>query len=453
MRDAGQVRARGFRTLLTALAILVGAWSVAGCETLRSMTPSGRKAKETEVRLQQLQARNMRFSDDYVGRLMEAERLARPSLNDADQRMRVSGWLLGQANAAYITASGENPIIATLDLLTLAALSRMLIEDSVAPRYPAETECLLAAHRQLEAEAWELASTVLDPAQQATVRSLIVEWHKRNPDFENVTFVRFQDFVSVIGGEDAGQPGSMRSASLFGLIGLDPLAGLDPAVEQVELSRLLAQRAIFYAQRVPTLMDLQLERSLSRIAAGPESKRLQQQTASLTQSAERFAGVAEGLPDVIARERGALIRQTSDALSAQEATLRPMLAELRGALLAGDATATSVDQAARSIDALLARFAAKPGSADTQPGKPFDIDEYTRAAEEITRAANQLQQLLGTVGTQAPQLDRAVDASLLKGQSFVDYVFVRIAWLIVLLLVGILAVLLMYRWLTPRSRS
>lgn len=444
-----------FGLRVAAIAVLAGLTLLAGCETLRSMTPSARKAEETGVELQRLQARNMRFADDYVGRLTEAESLVRPSLGDADQRLLISGWLLGQANAAYIRASGENPIIGTLDLLTLAALSRMVIESWLAPRDPALAASFLPVHRELETQAWELASTVLDTTQQETVRNLFIEWHKRNPEFRNVVYVRFQDFVTIIGGE-ASKTSSTRESGLFALIGLDPLAGLDPAVEQVELSRLLAARAIYYAQRVPTLIDLQLDRSLARIAAAPGTKNLQEQTASLTQSATRFAGAAEGLPDAIAREREALVRQMSDALTAQEATLRPMLLELRGALEAGNTTAASVDQAVRSIDALVARFSKEPGSAGAGASKPFDINDYTRAASEITRAANELQQLLGSISTQSPHLDTALgtalDASVLKGRSLIDYFFVRMIWLIAILLVGILATLLLYRRLAPRIR-
>lgn len=435
---------------VAALAVLVGLTLFAGCGTLRSWTPSGRKAEATRVALQQQQARNMRFADEYVGRLIEAENLTRPSLADADQRMMISGWLLSQANAAYISASGENPITGTLDLLAVAALSRMMIESWLAPRYPAQTEPLLAAHRKLEANAWELASTVLDSKQKEAARNLLIEWYKRNPDFRNVMYIRFQDFVNT-NGEDTSKISSTGVGGLLGLIGLDPLAGLDPAVQEVELSRLLAARVTYYAQRIPTLLDLQLDRSLNRLTAAPASKALQQQVASLTQSATRFATVAEGLPDAIVREREALVRQMSDSLIAQEVTLRPMLLELRGAFEDGGTMATLVNQAVRSIDALAARFSKEPGSAGTGAGggKPFDINDYTRAAAEITRAANEVQLLLGSMGTQRPQIEIALDASVSKGRSLIDYLFVRIVWLIAIVLAGILATLFLYRWFAP----
>jgi PAS domain-containing protein len=432
--------------------MLAALMTLAGCDTLRSATPAAREARESKSQLQQLQARNMRFADDYVGRLIEASHRFEPSLGDARQRLMWSGWLLEQANAAYITASGDNPVVSTLDLLTLATLSRMVIEDTIAPRYPAQSAELVEAHRQLEAQAWQLASEVIEPAQQAALRNLYVEWRRQNSNVLSVSFVRFQDFTGIMRAQDS-QADVKKYSGLLGVVGLDPLSGLDPAVRQLEQSRLLAERAIYYAQRVPFLFDLQLDRSLNRMAAGTETQKLLQQGGSLTLSAERFAAVAEGLPDAVAREREAFIRQLSGELEAQQASLRPLLLELRGTLEAGNATAASVDQAVRSLDALVARFSAKPASAGgPAPARPFDINEYRQAAEEITRAADQLQQLLDSVGGRAPQIASVVDSSLGKGRALVDYLVLRVAALIVLLLAGILATLLAYRWLAPRVR-
>ena len=162
--------------------------------------------------------------------------------------------------------------------------------------------------------------------------------------------------------------------------------------------------------------------------------------------------MAEALPDEFGKEREALIRQLSELLTTQQATLLPMLVELRGALEAGNLTATSVDGAVRSIDALVARFKT-PRGAGTSHGRPFDITEYTQAADGITRTAVELRQLIGSIDAQAPQLSGTLAASVAKGQSLVDYFFVRVAWLIAMLCAGLLAVLLAYRWLAPRIRA
>ena len=92
-------------------------------------------------------------------------------------------------------------------------------------------------------------------------------------------------------------------------------------------------------------------------------------------------------------------------------------------------------------------------AADATPGRPFDITEYTQAADGITRTAVELQQLIGSIDAQAPQLGGTLEASAAKGRSLVDYFFVRVAWLIAMLCVGLLVTLLTYRWLAPRVRA
>jgi len=423
---------------------------LAGCQTFDELSPKSRKQAETSARLLQQQEQNMRFADHYVSSLIEAAHPQEFAIEDATQRYALSGWLLAQANSAFISASGDNAVIACLDLVALATLSRMAVEDIGPRRFPDQAAALLAVHRTLEAEAWKLSEWALTPTQQADLRTMLAKWHDQHAGADMAPFMRFQEFVQLAPTQRASAGKSLPS-SLIGLVGLDPMAGLDPAVRQVEQTRLLAARAIFYAQRVPILMDLQLDRSLNRMAAGPESRKLQQQTASLTSSAERFAAVAEELPADVAREREAFMRQLSELLNAQAETLTPMLLELRAALEAGNTTATSVDQAVRSIDALVARAKAPPAPGQA-PGRPFDVTEYTQAATEISRAAGELNQLLGALGTRGPELGTAVGASVEQGRTLVDYLFVRAAWLIGLLLGGLLAVLLAYRWLAPRIR-
>jgi len=103
----------------------------------------------------------------------------------------------------------------------------------------------------------------------------------------------------------------------------------------VEQSRLLASGPLLRAARA-VHHRLQLDRSLNRIAVDPDTRALLAQTGSISTSAERFAAVAEALPDEFSKEREALIRQLSELLASQQAILLPMLVELRGALEAGN---------------------------------------------------------------------------------------------------------------------
>jgi hypothetical protein len=423
---------------------------LAGCGTIRGMFPEDRKVEARATELLELQARNMRYADMYVGTLMEVTTHMEGAHSDPAQRYALSGWMLFGANSAFSHASAENAVLGTLDLVTLATLSRMIVETSGPARFPDQAAAMLAAHTELEAAAWELAAQILTLAQQADLRRVLTEWRQSHPDSEIAPFLRFQEFLSEAPTTSSKSRVSMPS-SLIGLVGLDPMSGLDPAVRQVEQSRLLAERAVYYAQRLPILFDLQLDRSVNRLAAGPESQKLQGQVASLTASAATFASVAQALPATISAEREALIAQLNETLTMQAATLRPLLVDMRGTLQAGTEAAASIDEATRSIDALVARFAKKPGEPAT--GRPFDVTEYTQAAAEIARAAAQLDQVIGSVGTQAPRLGAALEASAAQGRSLVDYFFVRVAWLIALLCIGLLATLLIYRRFAPRAQT
>ena len=435
---------------IMALAVTVAALGLAGCGAMRGMFPENRKEEARASELLQLQARNMRYADMYVGTLVESTAHLEDADSDPAQRYALSGWILAQANTAYTDASADNAVLGTLDLVTLAVLSRMMVETNGPARFPDQAAAMLAVHRDLEVAAWELAAQVLTQAQMEDMRRVLTDWREKHPDSQIAPFVRFQEFLSEV--QTGGSKTRVSApSSLIGIVGLDPMAGLDPAVRQVEQSRLLAERALYYAQRLPILFDLQLDRSVNRLAAGPESLKLQRQAASLTLSAERFAAVAEGLPGTLSAEREALIAQLNATLNSQAATLRPLLVDMRGTLEAGSAAAASIDEATRSIDALVARFSKKPGEPDN--GKPFDVNEYTQAAAEIAKAAAQLDQVIGSVGTQAPQLGAALSASAAQGRSLVDYFFVRVAWLIALLCLGLLATLLIYRRLAPRAQT
>ena len=113
----------------------------------------------------------------------------------------------------------------------------------------------------------------LTSEQQADLRRVLLDWRAQHMDVETAPFVRFREFVGALP-STTSQRGIRLPTSLIGLVGLDPMAGLDPAVRQVEQSRLLAERAIYYAQRVPIIVDPQLDRSLTRISVDPDTRAL-----------------------------------------------------------------------------------------------------------------------------------------------------------------------------------
>jgi hypothetical protein len=419
-----------------------------GCSTIQSVLPGARAAEKLKLQTQERQARGMRFADEYVGRVVEETTRFRADFRGPDAQRLLLDWTLTQSNFAYTMAAGPSPLVNILDLVTLAVLSRMVVEDTLVPQYPQQGAALLELHRDLEAKAWKLTDDVLTPAQAEEFRGVLAQWRRQNPKVNSVAFIHFIDFAKAIGRPSPGEiapPGG-----LFAFLGLDPLASLDPAVRQLEQTRLLAERTIYYLQRVPYILNLQVDRASSELLARPEVQGLLRDSDRISASVERFAGVAEAFPAKLTAEREALIRQLSGELLTQQQSMRPMLAELRATLEAGDTTATSVEGLIQAIERMMARFPANPIHVQA-PQQGFDIQQYTAAAAEFGRTAQELQRLVGSIDAQAPALANSLDAAIARVDTLVDRLFWRLASLLVLLVLAILFAALAWRRMTrPR---
>jgi hypothetical protein len=225
-------------------------------------------------------------------------------------------------------------------------------------------------------------------------------------------------------------------------------------VREITQSRELAERTIYYAQRVPNLLDMQVERLTLEFATMPETKRLLADADSVSGAASIAGRVIGDFPGLLSGEREAAIRQFMDAIKIETANIRQLALDVRATLEAGTATSNSLNATIRSFDQMVAGFdkPAPAGAPAQAPGRPFDITEYTAAAAEITRAANELQQLIAGVGKDSPALVQAADRATLRLQDVVDHAYWRIAQLIVLLLLGGLGAALTYRAIARRWR-
>jgi hypothetical protein len=398
--------------------------------------------------VEELQLKVMRFADVYVGGVIEPTQAFQQSTDDPAERLKAQDWKLSQSTAAYTIATGPNPIANALDMVVLATLSRMVIEDSwVTHRLGARAVPLRDAHRSLEPRARALLVDVLTPAQMSELDGIMKDWRERNPNIRYVTYVHFADFAKSIG---RGGPGDGGQEGLFQLLGLDPLSNLDPAVREITQSRQLAERAIYYAQRVPNLLDMQVELLTNRVVAMPETKRVLEDASHLGGLAASAGRQIDDLPALLAREREAAIRQVMDSINIQSAQMSKLANELRAALEAGTATSNSLDTTIRSADQLVARFdkPKPPGSAEKPPGRPFDITEYTAAAAGIAHTANELQQLIASLERGAPAVAQSADRAASNLQAVIDHVLWRATLLGLLLIVGGFGSALAYRRFT-----
>jgi len=273
-------------------------------------------------------------------------------------------------------------------------------------------------HRELEAEAWKLAADFLTPTQQADLRPRAARLAGTAHGRRDGSIPAFREFVNVMPSKTRSRP--RPSSSLIGLVASIPMPASIPAVRQVEQSRLARRAGHLLRAARAVHHDLQLDRSLNRIAVDPDTARCwHRPAASARRRAFRRGG--EALPDEFSKERGALIRQLSELLSNQQAILLPMLVELRAALEAGNLTADLGGRSRRSIDAWWAAQG-PPGRAT--PGRRSTSLSTRRRPRHHAVPLSNCSSLIGSLdrrpGNSAPRSSRRWPRPLV-----IDYLFVR----------------------------
>lgn len=434
------------RVLVVALLTATSCSVVSG--TVGKVTGSTQK-EEMKSTLAVLQNQVMRFADDYVTLVGQAA--ASIDAKSPEERLTVVGWRLRQATGAYDIASGTNPSVNAIDMAVLVTLTRLVVERHWNPRVFGESgRPLLEVLRRLEPRVWQLVPA--DEAEVQDAREQIGSWVDKHPDVHEVAGLRAMDLTS--GSRTAGGLGS--PGDILAALGL---SGLDPAVEQIDQSRILAERALYYAKRWPMLLDLQAQHMALELSLQPASKQVLMDVDRVSRAAESMGNLADTLPDLVDQQREAAIRQAMEGLQAQGEEAQELLIHLKGALDSGKEAADSVDRATASIQSLMGK--ANPGTANPAPGAParkaFDIDDYTRALEELRKTTADLRMLVESLDRSAPRVqalvDHTVEQASSRGEALADHVFRRAIALIVVLLGGILAVSLAYRWFSARVRG
>jgi hypothetical protein len=434
---------------LRLLLLILVATILPGCALWPKISGKDKQGQQQAQKLDVAQLKCQRYADGYAGKVLETTRPMVNRVGDAAVASHLIYWQITQLNSAYTIATGPSPLLCQLDFVVLATLSRMVVENTLVPIDRDSMHPLAVAHLKLEQEAWLNVQELLTPEQLQELRGLIAAWRSRNPQVTLVGFVRFSEFAQAAGWtvEAGSKPGS-----LFGLIGLDPLAGLDPAVRQIEQTRLLAERVIFYMQRVPYLLDLQTERVVAQATLAPQVERVNASLERASRAMTDYATIGANLPELLAKERDVLVQQLSGELLRQEFELRGLLSETQTTLAAGSETAAAINSAVVALDHLVARFSrGEPGMEST--GRPFDITEYTAAAAQFTSTARQLTQLLETLGREGQPAAAAVAGSVEAGRELGDYLFWQALLLGLLLIGGALSAAIAYRAIDRRISS
>lgn len=230
---------------------------------------------------------------------------------------------------------------------------------------------------------------------------------------------------------------------------------LDPAVRELAQTRQLAERSIYYLQRAPNLLDMQIERLSYQLAATPEVQSLLMNTERFGIAAEFTGRLFDQLPGAFASERDATLRQVSALLAAQEGQLRELFIELRATLEAGTDTASAI-QGALGVAHELAKPTRKQRAAADSPsaqGRPFDITEYTAAAREFSSTADELQALISEAVASMDEMTNLATVARRDVEALVDHTFRRLFQLLGLVFILVILILTVNFKLKNASRT
>jgi hypothetical protein len=402
----------------------------------------------------------MRFADSYASLEAQAadDFIAKASTPEA----RIAGvkWKLSQATAAYIDASGPNAALNALDLVVLATASRMVVESYGMEVFGEVALPVLETQRRLETNAWAMANQLLKPHQQKELKDMIEAWRRQNPNQRHVDAIRFRELATAVG--KAQQVATPPPNSVFSLLFLNPLSGLDPTALAIQETRQLAERAMYYSQRMPTLLNWQIQLLSLELVNQPETKQILSDTERLTRSTEAFARVADQLPQLVNDQREAAINQILAglanertnllaSLATEEQKARALLAETRETLNAGSQMAVSVNTTIQSLDTFVRSVSpATNRPTSSTNSKPFNVLDYGAAAGQVGSAARDLGALLTSVNESTPELARLRRETTDDAQRVVDHTFWLGLVLILILLVGALVAGLTYRILAAK---
>ncbi|MGE0160598.1 MAG: hypothetical protein AB7T31_14405 [Gemmatimonadales bacterium] len=400
-------------------AVALAAASLAACGAPRSPTtlPVGPMALALAdpgtMTVGELRQRLMAFSDLAMGEMARASSTALLSDSTAATRAFVQLLQAQVAATSLALAVEPDPETALQDLMVSVAVERAALGAGAPPAMnPAARALLDTTLGRLEQEIWTLGERTYAAGELSTLRARVKTWQDAGSGSSPAGLVRVTDLPPA--------PGPGMSKGLF--------APLDEANRQLEESRLLGERFLFLAERLPVITLWQAEAVTWEVLAAPESRRTLDGLTTMSATLERLALRVDSLPVLLDGQRDALFA----AFDAREATARTLMADAGTMMAEASALIEGGEQATASLAAALASAERTVAALrdDSAPGGAvsFDIASYEQALADFRSATE------------------ALDAALARAEGLaaaprgvVDHVAWRAAQLLVLLFVLVAA--------------
>ncbi|QGY38858.1 hypothetical protein GM415_01450 [Pseudodesulfovibrio cashew] len=264
----------------------------------RASKGSNAKARLQGIGPLELQAAIMSFADTSNARIAEAA-AALEEIGTPQARVTAARMMVFDVSSNVEIAAGPYPGMALLDLIVVTTLRRMVWEDFWLPRFGPEAEKAMEQFREMEEDVWEEASRVMNAEQMAEMRMIIEAWRAKHPKQVAVNYVRFSDF-----GELGLKPALRRLDQPGGLF-----ASVQAAALVAEDMKVAVDRAFYLMSRMQLVISYQVELAYLELLFQPEVNGLINETENMTSLGERYAEIAEKLPEELRTESSKIVNQ------------------------------------------------------------------------------------------------------------------------------------------------
>lgn len=392
--------------------------------------------KKTAGPVEEVHQSVIRFAGRASERVDDVVREMEPRLETRESLIAALEIGLGFYTAALDIATGPNPDINLIDMVVLVSLEREIIETYWVPKVLGNPgKPLLRTMQELESEIWSMASKLLTPAQKRDLRILIQRWREQHPDQVYVEAMRFGDFAPL-----AGQTALAKANQPGGLFGTKRVT------RSVDETRLLGERAMFYAQRAPSIARAHARLLMLQATVMPETKKVLADTDVLTKSISALAVATETLPAQIRREREAAMSQLAGTIATErDAAINQVMTKVTAERKATVADISGLIQRERieTIRQVMPQVRAERIAAIEQVMDGVTLQRQATIHEVADRISQDSIRM-------APHVQAAASSFGSEGRALVDYIFYRATLLIAILLVGSVAAGLIYRFASDR---
>jgi hypothetical protein len=349
-----------------------------------------------------LQETLLRFADNYINSVSTATDVLKRNGIPVDREFQVLAKVrLTSDMVALVT--GSNSLNNLISTLIYTQSLRRSIEDYWRPVHFGDSVGLMAkvlAERGRELE--DYAAQILTPQQLNELHGVIETWHKSHPSTErsigelaNIAIVN----QIVKAGEQTRQ-GDESHSSVFALLDLDPLATLDPATRELAETRLFGERTLFLTQRLPQLMEWQMELLSIRSSRIPAVASAVESAQGISTASERFSTTFANIPEILHREQEAFMNR----LKEQQVGLDLLAKDTSTAFSEGSRMADATREVLNTYRSLIEEMDRQTQAHPEQA--PFRVTDWGQSAQQIGMMSESLQNLLA-------QLSRNGDASAL----------------------------------------